>query len=70
MNNEKAELRSERESRPTRQVHSSCESSTLQLQRLLRQSRKVHLLVSILWHVFAGGNAVDCHLGVEFETAE
>ena len=51
-------------------VPSSRESSALQLQRLLRQSRKVHLLVSVLWHVFAGGNAVDCHLGVEFETAE
>lgn len=51
-------------------IPSSCESSTLQLQRLLRQSRKVHLLVPILWHVFAGSNAMDCHLGVEFKTAE
>ena len=70
MNNEKAELQSERESRPTGQVHSSCESSTLQLQRLPRQSRKVHLLVSVLRHVFAGSNTVDRHFGMEFKTAE
>ena len=24
----------------------------------------------ILRHVFAGGNAVDCHLGMELKTAE
>ena len=49
---------------------SSRESSTLQLQRLLRQSCKVHLLVTVLRHVLAGRNAVDRHLGMELETAE
>jgi hypothetical protein len=49
---------------------SSCQGSALQLQRLLRDSRKVHLLVPVLRHVFAGSNAVDSHFGVELETAE
>jgi hypothetical protein len=49
---------------------SSCESSALQLQRLFRQGRKVHLLMSVLWHMFARGDAVDGHLGVELEAAE
>jgi hypothetical protein len=71
--NEKANgQRKSRVAARTRITHpsSSCQGSTLQLQRLLRDSRKVHSLVSILWHVLAGSNAVDCHLGVEFETAE
>lgn len=55
---------------PDKSPPSSCESSALELQRLLRQSRKVHLLVPVLWHVFAGSDAVDCHLWVEFEAAE
>ena len=49
---------------------SPCESSALQLQRLPRKSRKVHLLVPVLWHMFARGDAVDGHLGVELEAAE
>ena len=49
---------------------SSRQSSTLQLQRLFCQSRKVHLLVPVLRHMFAGSNAVDSHFGVEFKTAE
>ena len=56
--------------RQNKSVPSSCESGALELQRLLRQSRKVHLLVSVFWHVFAGSDAVDCHLRVEFEAAE
>ena len=60
-----------RGSRVTKDTPSSCrQSSALQLQRLLRNSRKVHLLVPVLWHVLAGSNAVDGHLGVEFEAAE
>lgn len=46
------------------------ESSALQLQRLLCQRRKVHLLMTVLRHMLAGRNAVDCHLGVELKTAE
>lgn len=59
-----------REPRIARNIPLPYESSTLQLQRLLRESRKVHLLVPVLRHVFAGSNAVDGHLGVEFEAAE
>ena len=69
MKNEKS-LRRKRRSRTAKVTPSSCESGALQLQRLLRQSRKVHLLVTVLWHVFAGCNAVDGHLGVELKTAE
>ena len=54
----------------TRALPSSCQSSALQLQRLLRNSRKVHLLMAVLWHVLTGSDAVDGHFGVEFETTE
>jgi hypothetical protein len=70
MDNEKAESQRERSSRSTKHIPSSCQSSALQLQRLLRNSCKVHLLMPVLWHVLAGSNAVDCHFGVEFEAAE
>jgi hypothetical protein len=43
---------------------------TLQLQRLLRKSRKVHLLMSILGHILARSDAMDRHLGVELQAAE
>lgn len=68
MNNEKP-LRRGHRSGTARQIPSSRGSGALQLQRLLRESRKVHLLVTVLWHVFAGSNAVDGHLGVELKTA-
>jgi len=54
----------------TKNISSSCESSALQLEGLLRKRREVHLLMPILWHVFARGDAVDSHLGVELEAAE
>lgn len=70
MKNEKLGCNANANHASARQVPSSCESSALQLQRLLRQSRKVHFFVSVFWHVFAGSNAVDCHFRVEFKTAE
>ena len=67
MNNEKSQTRTT--SIPSA-VPSSCKSSTLQLQRLLSNSRKVQLLVPVLRHVFAGSNTVDRHFRVELKTAE
>lgn len=70
MNNEKQGCGADAIHASTRLIPLSCESSALQLQRLLRKGRKVHLLVSVLRHVFAGSNTVDRHFGMEFKTAE